>query len=387
LSKHAYIAQKLCDDIVDLEIEKINIIIKKIENDSEPKNIKSVELDTWNNILNMLQKSRRTGLGFTGLADAIAAMGLQYGSKESIELVEGMQSIISKSSLNSSIDMAIDRGTFDGFDYDKEKDHEFLNRILDPNYAEKFKQYGRRNVSLTTIAPAGSISLLTRTASGFEPAFMIYYKRKRKINPNDKNVDLTKINPDVNGDMYEQYYVFHHKFIEWYSINQNISYNEAKEFLNNLSDIELNKLIEISPYYKSTAHEINWKDKIDLQAVLQKYISHSISSCVIADTLIHTNDGLFYIDELYDFTKIKINEFKDNDVLLSKSLNHLGEYVNITSFYNNGEKPVFKMELENGLKICCTGNEKFIVYNEDSDIEQWKMLSEINSGDLIKINT
>lgn len=278
LSKHAYIAQKLCDNIIDLEIEKVNKILEKIKNDSEPDDIKLVELTTWINILEMLQNSRRTGLGFTGLADAIAAMGFQYGSKESIELAGNMQLVISKSSLNSSIDMAIDRGVFNEFDYDKEKNHEFLNRILDPKYAEKFKQYGRRNVSLTTVAPAGSVSILTRTSSGLEPAFMIYYTRKRKINPNDKNVDLTKIKPDANGDMYEQYYVFHHKFIEWYSIKQNISYADAKEFLNKLPDNEVDKLIEISPYYKSTAHEINWKDKIDLQAILQRSISHSISS-------------------------------------------------------------------------------------------------------------
>jgi len=222
-----------------------------------------------------------------------------------------------------------------------------------------------------------TVSLMTQSSSGIEPVFLPFYKRRRKINPNDKNVKVHFV--DDVGDSWEEYFVFHHKFKIWAEIN---GYDVA-----NMDMDKIEEIFKISPYYGACANDINWLESVNMQGKIQKFVDHSISKCVVVDTLINTDKGLFYIDELTDFEKIKEDEFKINNEIDNKVINHEGRYVDITSFFNNGIKPVFKLTLENGLFITCTGNERFIKYDKYNDINEWKMLSDLMIGDMIKIKS
>lgn len=222
-----------------------------------------------------------------------------------------------------------------------------------------------------------TVSLMTQTTSGIEPLFLPYYKRRRKINPNDKDSRVDFI--DDVGDHWQEYVVFHPKFLDWAKIND----VKIDKFS---SDEELQKAFEKSPYYGACANDVDWLESVELQGGVQKFVDHSISKCVTKDSMIHTDKGIFYIDELTDFNKIKEDNFEKNTHNDSKVLNHDGKYVEITSFFNNGIKPVFKVTLENGLIIKCTGNEKLMKFDNDTDSESWKMVSELEIGDKIKIN-
>jgi len=251
-------AQRLMDNIVDLELEAINKIIKKISNDPEPKNVKAIELQLWQNIKKFTQGGRRTGLGITGLGDCLAALGVQYGNKKSVQITEKIYKNLALNAYRSSVQLAQDRGAFPAYSYEKEKDHEFINQImnLDDELRENWKRYGRRNIALTTTAPAGSVSTQTQTTSGIEPAYMLEYTRRRKINPDD--VDVTVDFVDELGDKWQEYTVKHHGYQLW----QNISGQ---------------KTIEESPYNQSTTDSIDWINSVDIQAAAQKWICHSIS--------------------------------------------------------------------------------------------------------------
>jgi len=274
-AEHVHYAQRIMDDIIDLEIEKIDRILKKIESDPEDKELKRVETNLWENIKRKSIEGRRTGIGITAEGDMLAALNLRYGSKEAITFSTEVHKTLAIEAYRSSINLAKTRGAFPIFNYEREADNPFINRIreADPEVIEEMKKYGRRNIALLTIAPTGSVSICTQTSSGIEPVFMVAYKRRRKVNPNDKNTDVSFI--DEVGDSWEEYNVFHPKFLDWLRIN---GYDE-KDVMN-YSDNDLNAIIEKSPYHKATSNDINWVNKVKMQGQIQKWVDHSISVTV-----------------------------------------------------------------------------------------------------------
>jgi len=275
-------AQRLMDDMIDLEIEQIDKIIQKIQGDPEPEAVKRIEIDLWQNIKKQATLGRRTGLGITGLGDTLAMMGQTYGSDKSVETTEKIYQWLTTHSYISSMEMARTRGVFPIHDAEREADHPFLARIFDSidsmpedampsgfvNNARQYnKLFGRRNISNTTTAPAGSVSVLTQTTSGIEPVFMLHYTRRKKINPNDANASIDFI--DDSGDKWQEYTVYHHGFNSW--LSQRDPSSSADEATNE-------ELIDQSPYRNSTASEIDWVQKVKMQSVAQKWICHAISN-------------------------------------------------------------------------------------------------------------
>lgn len=284
LSKVAATAQRIMDNVIDLEAEHIQGILDKIKSDPEDEDTKKVEEDLWKKILNKAIGGRRTGVGITGLGDLLAEMGIEYGSEESISLAESIQKTIAISCYTESILMAKDRGPFK--DYNKEieltfKKGEglFLDRIMKhlPNdILDIWKEYGRRNIACLTIAPTGTVSLMTQTTSGIEPAFSMWYWRRKKTTDKSKAVFTDSV-----GDMYEEFLVVHKGLVDWYYVNNNnLSYEDCKKYIYGLDDKGLTELYEKSPYYKSTAQDINWVNKVKIQGAMQKWIDHSISCTV-----------------------------------------------------------------------------------------------------------
>jgi len=254
-------AQRLMDDLIDLEIEAVDKIIAKIQNDPEPEDVKRSELDLWTKIKKAALGGRRTGLGITALGDTLAAMGFVYGSKNSIQMTESLYKALALSAYRSTVAMAAERGAFPVFSHKLEEKHPFIQQILeaDPDLAKDYKKHGRRNIALTTTAPAGSVSVLTQTTSGIEPAFMLFYKRRKKVNGDDPNVRVDFVDP--LGDKWQEYMVYHHAFKKWMEVNGKTETDFAE-----------------SPYHGGTANEIDWVAKVDLQAAAQKWICHSISN-------------------------------------------------------------------------------------------------------------
>ena len=259
--KLTYEAQRLQDDLVDLELEAIDRITDKIKNDKEPLSIKQVELDTWKLLYDNGKNGRRTGLGFTALGDAIAALGLGYDSNESISMIENIMKTKCEAEFNSSIDMAIERGPFKGFDPEVEETSEFVQMMKTemPEIHAKMMKYGRRNISLSTVAPTGTLSMLAQTSSGIEPVFLLSYTRRRKVNPNDPKAKVSFT--DEMGDKWEEFTVYHSKLKKWMEVTGE-------------------KAIESSPYYGSAAPEIDWLKRVEIQSIIQKYVTHSISSTI-----------------------------------------------------------------------------------------------------------
>lgn len=272
---HTMIAQRLMDDLIDLEIEKIDKILIKVNSDPEEIAIKRTEKELWEKIKDKSSLGRRTGLGTTAEGDMLAALGIRYGSEEANKFSTEVHKQLALAAYRSSVELAKERGAFPIYDTEKEKNNPFIQRIkeADPALYQDMCQYGRRNIALLTIAPTGSVSLCTQTTSGIEPVFMIAYVRRRKVNPNDQNVKVTFT--DQNGDSFEEYQVFHPKFKVW---AQTKGYNV--EELKYMSPKELEKLIEQSPYYKATAHDVDWLMKVKLQGSVQKWVDHSISVTV-----------------------------------------------------------------------------------------------------------
>lgn len=254
-------AQRLMDDLIDLEIEAVDKIISKIQSDPEPDDVKRPELDLWNKIKSAALGGRRTGLGITALGDALAAMGFVYGSKKSIEMTETLYRSLALSAYKSTIKMAEERGAFPVFSHKLEGNHPFIQQILEasPDLVKDYKKHGRRNIALTTTAPAGSVSVLTQTTSGIEPAFMLFYKRRKKVNGDDPNVKVDFVDP--LGDKWQEFMVYHHAFKKWMEVNHKTEADVTE-----------------SPYHGGTANEIDWVAKVDLQAAAQKWICHSISN-------------------------------------------------------------------------------------------------------------
>ena len=271
--KHVSIAQRIMDDIVDLELEKIDKIIEKVSNDPQTDEVKVSELHLWNKIKRKSGLGRRTGVGITAEGDMIAAMGLRYGTQEATDFSVNVHKILALSAYRSSVNMAKERGKFDIFDADREKDNPFINRIkeAEPELYNEMCQYGRRNIACLTIAPTGTTSLMTQTTSGIEPVFLPVYKRRRKVNPNDTDVHVDYV--DEVGDSFEEYIVYHPKFMKWMEIN-------GLDTTAKYTQEQIDTLVSKSPYYKATANDVDWLMKVRMQGAIQKWVDHSISVTV-----------------------------------------------------------------------------------------------------------
>ena len=274
-SKHVAIAQRMMDDIVDLEIEKVDGIIAKINADPEDDEVKRTELNLWKNIKEKCLQGRRTGIGITAEGDMLAALGKRYASDEAIAFSTEIQKLLAYNAYRSSVNLAEERGKFTMYDAKREENNPFIKRLraLDEDLYQKMTRVGRRNIAMLTIAPTGTVSICTQTTSGIEPVFMVAYKRRRKVNPNDKDVNVTFT--DATGNSFEEYNVFHHKFITWLEVN---GYN-VDEVLK-YDDERLNAVIAKSPYYKATANDIDWVNKVKMQGSMQQWVDHSISVTV-----------------------------------------------------------------------------------------------------------
>lgn len=268
-------AMRYMDDIIDLELEKIDAILAKIEADPEEEFIKAIEKNLWLNIRKMTELGRRTGLGVTGEGDMLAALGLTYGTSKATNFSEEVHRRLKLNAYKSSINMAAERGEFPIYDTEREKNNPFIQRIKeeDPALYAKMKQFGRRNIALLTIAPTGTVSIMTQTTSGIEPAFLVSYKRRRKINPQEKDVKIDFV--DDEGIAWTEYRVFHHNFETWLDIN---SYDV--NVVKTMSDEQLEEIIKKSPYYKATSNDVDWVEKVIMQGTLQKHVDHSISVTV-----------------------------------------------------------------------------------------------------------
>ncbi|MDR0296066.1 MAG: adenosylcobalamin-dependent ribonucleoside-diphosphate reductase [Prevotellaceae bacterium] len=273
--EHVQKAMRLMDDLIDLELEKIDDIIAKINSDPEEADIKRVERELWHRIKDKAINGRRTGLGITAEGDMLAALGLRYGSDEAIDFAVEIQKTLAVEAYRASVCMAKERGAFPIFDAKLEVKNPMMERICkaDEQLAEDMIRYGRRNISMLTIAPTGTTSMMTQTTSGIEPVFLPVYKRRRKVNPNDKNVKISHV--DDIGDAWEEYNVFHHKFITWCEAN-----GHKAEEVYRYSDEQIEKLVKKSPYHKATSADVDWVAKVKMQGKLQKWVDHSISVTV-----------------------------------------------------------------------------------------------------------
>jgi ribonucleoside-diphosphate reductase alpha chain len=270
--EHVGLAQRIMDDIIDLELEKIDSILSKIDSDPEEDELKRVERNLWKNIRKKSEEGRRTGIGITAEGDMLAALGLRYGSDEATDFSVEVHKTLALETYKSSTYLARERGPFSIYDAEREKDNPFILRMkeADPVMFNNMVKFGRRNIALLTIAPTGTTSLMTQTTSGIEPIFSVFYKRRRKVNPNDKSVSVTF--KDEVGDCWEEFNVFHHKFVDWLKLN---GYDPDE--VNRMNDAEIESIIAKSPYYKATANDVDWVAKVRMQGAIQKWVDHSIS--------------------------------------------------------------------------------------------------------------
>ena len=273
--KDVHIAQRIMDDIIDLELEKIDRIIEKINSDPEAEEIKRVERNLWLNIKSKAMEGRRTGIGITAEGDMLAALGYKYGTKKATDFSVDVHRNLAIEAYRSSVNLAKERRPFPIFEFEREADNPFIQRIGEyaPEVIEDMKKYGRRNIALLTIAPTGSVSMMSQTTSGIEPAFLVTYKRRRKVNPNDKNAKVSFV--DEVGDSWQEYTVFHHKFKDWLEA-EGYNIDEVREY----SNADLQKLAQKSPYGGATANDIDWVEKVRMQGAVQKWVDHSISVTV-----------------------------------------------------------------------------------------------------------
>ncbi|MBR3798233.1 MAG: adenosylcobalamin-dependent ribonucleoside-diphosphate reductase [Bacteroidales bacterium] len=271
--EHVHFAARMMDDIIDLELEKIDSILAKIDSDPEDEEIKHVERHLWEKIHDKAVRGRRMGIGITAEGDMIAALNMRYSSDEANAFAVEVQKTLAVEAYRASVMMAKERGAFPIFDANREKDNPFINRIkdADPEVYEQMLKYGRRNIAMLTIAPTGTTSIMTQTTSGIEPVFKVYYKRRRKINPNDPESHVDYVDPDT-GEKFEEYIVYHHKFVDWLKVN---GYNVDEVM--RLPEAEIEKIVAKSPYDKATANDIDYINKVRMQGAIQKWVDHSIS--------------------------------------------------------------------------------------------------------------
>jgi len=273
--KHVHYAQRIMDDIIDLELEKVEVILKKVKSDPESDNTRKVEIELWEKIKTKALEGRRTGIGITAEGDMLAGLGYRYGSDEAIDFSVEVHKTLAIEAYRSSVECAKDRGAFKIYDAEREKNNPFIKRLkeADPELYKDMVKYGRRNIALLTIAPTGTTSLMTQTTSGIEPVFRPVYKRRRKVNPNDKDVKVSF--KDEIGDCWEEYNVFHHKFVTWLEIN-GYRLQDVMKF----DQEQLEKLVKKSPFYMATSNDVDWVSKVKMQGKIQKWVDHSISVTV-----------------------------------------------------------------------------------------------------------
>ena len=273
LKQHVRVAQRIMDDIIDLELEKIDAILEKINRDPQSDEVKETERHLWEKIKARSSQGRRTGVGITAEGDMIAAMGLRYGTQEATDFSVSVHKTLALTAYASSVEMAGERGAFPVYDSKREENNPFILRIkeAEPALYEQMVKCGRRNIACLTIAPTGTTSLMTQTTSGIEPVFMPVYKRRRKVNPNDTSVHVDYV--DEVGDSFEEYIVYHHKFLEWMRVN---GIDTEKRY----TQEEIDALVAQSPYYKATANDVDWLMKVRMQGAIQKWVDHSISVTV-----------------------------------------------------------------------------------------------------------
>lgn len=268
--QHVRVAQRIMDDIIDLELEMIDKILKKVEADPESDEVKQTERNLWLKIKKKSAQGRRTGVGTTAEGDMLAALGLTYGTVDAINFSERVHKTLAVEAYRSSVEMAKERGAFEIYDAKRERNNPFINRLMeaDPSLYAEMQEFGRRNIACLTIAPTGTTSLMTQTTSGIEPVFLPVYRRRRKVNPNDEDVQVDFV--DEMGDSFEEYVVFHHKFVTWMELN---GYDPNKKY----TQEEIDEIVAKSPYYKATTHDVDWLEKVRMQGRIQKWVDHSIS--------------------------------------------------------------------------------------------------------------
>lgn len=268
--QHVRVAQRIMDDIIDLELEMIDKILKKVEADPESDEVKQTERNLWLKIKKKSAQGRRTGVGTTAEGDMLAALGLTYGTVDAINFSERVHKTLAVEAYRSSVEMAKERGAFEIYDAKRERNNPFVNRLMeaDPSLYAEMQEFGRRNIACLTIAPTGTTSLMTQTTSGIEPVFLPVYRRRRKVNPNDEDVQIDFV--DEMGDSFEEYVVFHHKFVTWMELN---GYDPNKKY----TQEEIDEIVAKSPYYKATTHDVDWLEKVRMQGRIQKWVDHSIS--------------------------------------------------------------------------------------------------------------
>ncbi len=384
---HANYAMRLMDDIIDLELEKIDLIIGKLQNDPEEEDIRRVETELWQKIKAMAQKGRRTGLGITAEGDMLAALGLRYGTQEATDFAVEVQRTLAVEAYRASVELAEERGAFPIYDSAREANNPFVNRIkeVDPDLYERMSRVGRRNIAMLTIAPTGTTSLMSQTTSGIEPVFRPVYKRRRKINPSDQNKVASFI--DDTGEKFEEYNVYHHSFVNWLTAN---NYDTSK--LDTIEDEELEKWVAESPYYKATANDIDWVAKVKMQGAIQKWVDHSISVTVnLPNDVTEELVGDVY-RTAWECGCKGITVYRDGSrdgVLISKESKSSGEAspnmlkrptslpADIVRFKNGTEEWIAFVGLQNG--------RPYEVFTGKLEEDAMYIPKKINSGDILKI--
>lgn len=386
--KHAGYAQRMMDDIIDLELEKIDAILDKIANDPEDMEVKRVERKLWENIRIKTEEGRRTGIGITAEGDMLAALGLRYGSDDAIDFSVEVQKTLALEAYRSSVNLAKERGPFNIFDSQLEKNNPFINRLRseDEQLYRDMVKHGRRNIALLTIAPTGTTSLMTQTTSGIEPVFLPVYKRRRKVNPNDRSSKVSFV--DEVGDSWEEYKVFHHKFETWLEKN---GYNV--EEVKNLPDSELDAIVMKSPYYKATSNDVDWVAKVKMQGRIQKWVDHSISVTInLPENVSEELVGELYVTGWKSGCK-GMTVYRDGSrsgVLLSnKEKKEDGELpsdwykrpkeldADILRFHNDNEKWIAFVGIKDG--------HPYEIFTGQDDEEKYPIPKSITKGRIIKV--
>ena len=380
--KHVHIAQRIMDDIIDLELEKIDSILAKVNEDPEDREVKRVERQLWENIRTKAEEGRRTGIGITAEGDMLAALGLQYGSENAIDFSVEVHKTLAIEAYRSSVYMAKERGQFALYNHKREENNPFINRLkeADEDLYNDMVEYGRRNIALLTIAPTGTTSLMTQTTSGIEPVFMPVYSRRRKVNPNDKDVNIIFV--DETGESWEEFKVFHHKFGTWleksgYSMDDVLRYTED----------ELNDLIKISPYYKATSNDVNWVQKVKMQGEIQKWVDHSISVTVnLPEDVSEEMVAEVYKTGWESGCKgITVYRYGSRDGVLLHTSSSEGEHsfkrpkeldAEILRFQNNKDKWIAFIGLKDG--------RPYEIFTGIADEEMFPIPKTINEGKIIK---
>lgn len=359
-AEHIGYTQRMMDDIIDLEMEKIEAILSKIKQDPETEEVKNTELNLWKKIRNKTLKGRRTGVGTTAEGDMVAAMGLTYGTDEATEFSVSVHKALALAAYRSSVNMARERGAFEIYDAKREANNPFIQRIkeADPELYEMMVKYGRRNIACLTIAPTGTTSILTQTTSGIEPVFLPVYKRRRKVNPSDKDVRVDYV--DESGDSFEEYIVYHHKFITWMETN-------GIEVRHDYTQEQLEDLVARSPYYKATSNDVDWLNKVRMQGAVQKWVDHSISVTInLPNDISEEMVGKLYVEAWRSGCK-GCTVYRDGSrsgVLISLSGDGKNKKKKETAHYMAEEEHILKrpVELEADVVRFQNNKEKWIAF-------------------------